>query len=91
MANGRFFPVCVFDDGSAMVLSLEPVTLERAERAIQWQKIGQGQWDDWRICHVESGRMVDTNGNAMNLHQSPYTVAAWTEFIERERLEVTSH
>lgn len=62
------------------LLSLDPYSsLERAERAIYWQRVGQGQFDPpeyWRtVTARELAQILPT------MDRAPYTQKAWDGFL----------
>lgn len=69
------------------VLNLDPRTLLECQRAIAWQRQGQGQFDPpeyWRIAeYLPSQGFVDREGVAHVPGKGPYTDAAWAAFWER--------
>ena len=65
------------------LLTTEPVTMERAQRAIAWQRIGQGAFDPpdyWQICTFDKARnaFIDDHGQDYKPNRGCYTVEAWT-------------
>lgn len=60
------------------VLNLEPKTQFMAERAINWQRVGQGQFDPpdyWRI--VTKAELLEL---LPTMNRLPYTEEAWERF-----------
>lgn len=64
------------------LLTLEgPLTQQKAQTDIGWQRQGQGQFDPvdyWRVVSTEELR-----GLLPRMTRSPYTEAAWSAFLER--------
>ena len=80
----KYYVLNVDADGlTAWALFLDPVSMDSARQAIAWQRIGQGELDDWRICTIQNGRMVDQNGNALAVRQGVYTDAAFARLASR--------
>ena len=73
---------------SCWVLNLDGyATREAAQRAINWQRLGQGQFDPpghWKITEYEpSNGFADVEGLTYFPKRGPYTEAAWTAFLDR--------
>ena len=69
-------------------LHLEPKDRREAERAIAWQRVWQGAFDNrdyWQICTWDAGlkAFVDEHGTIYEPGKKPYTDAAWAAFMER--------
>lgn len=80
-SDKAWYVLGVYASCPALVLSLEPETYAACERSIAWQRIGQGQFDDWRIGYVHDGAMIGESGETIALGQTPYTDAAWSGFL----------
>lgn len=66
---------------SPWVLSLDPYTQAGAERAVTWQRRGQGQFDApnyWRIVTIDELREL-----LPTMDRMPYTQEAWDAFVAR--------
>ena len=67
-----------------MVLQLGPYTESAADRAIAWQRIGQGEFDRQCKCRYDaaSHQFVEiSTGKPRAVSQSPYTAEAWSRFM----------
>jgi hypothetical protein len=73
---------------TSWVLNLDGYpTKEAAQRAINWQRQGQGQFDPpgyWKITEYEPPNgFVDADGYSYLPGSAPYTFAAWQAFLDR--------
>lgn len=87
--SARFYVIQQFDSGTAWILTLEPCTYKAAQCAINWQCVGQGQFDrhTWQIATFDapSGCFRNENGRAIAIDPDkrlPYAAAAWGAFLE---------
>lgn len=61
------------------VLSLDGYPNEaRAQRAVAWQRIGQGEFERWDIVTTDELRAL-----LPTMDRGPYTEEAWAAFLQR--------
>jgi len=75
------YVLIIYPDSDAFVLRLEGFpTMALAERAVGWQRIGQGAFDRYEIC-TRTGPDTFSNGReTFKAGRSPYNEGAWEEF-----------
>lgn len=85
MADAKYH--VIGNPASPWVLNLEPRTMAECQRAIAWQRQGQGQFDPpgyWQITEYEPSQgFVGLDGETYVPGKGPYTDAAWAAFHER--------
>lgn len=88
----RFYVLSKASGGLAWVLNLDGyATRQEAERAINWQSVGQGQFEPWWIARWNAdlcGFVVEGETERRELSEVPYTEAAWRDFIRGLGVEV---
>jgi hypothetical protein len=87
-AQTRFYVLGKSGGGLHWVLSLDGyATQSLAQRAINWQRQGQGEFDPadhWAIAQWNAdlcGFVVEGETVRRELSEGPYTEAAWRDFI----------
>ncbi len=80
------------DSDMPWVLNLDGyATEQRAQDAINWQRVGQGQFDPpnyWRIVTLRDGQLIGLDGERSYVpDRRPYTIEAWQAFTTKTGLQ----
>lgn len=70
-------------DATAAVINLDGyATCQLVQRALNWQRIGQGEHDHYEIAtRTGPDTFKNASGVEFTARRSPYTEAAWNRFL----------